>query len=51
MEADQQPIVDIVGEKVALGPHRRELPPPYQKWIHDFEVTRTLGARLRPMTR
>jgi hypothetical protein len=28
------------GEKVALGPHRRDLLPVYQRWINDFEVTR-----------
>ena len=45
-----QPIINIVGEKVALGPHRRDLLPLYQKWINDFEVTRTLAVGLRPMT-
>ena len=44
------PIVNIVGEKVALGPHRRDLLPLYQRWINDFEVTRTLGVDMRPMT-
>jgi RimJ/RimL family protein N-acetyltransferase len=46
----EQPIVNIWGEKVALGPHRRELLPLYQRWINDFEVTRTLAATLRPMS-
>ncbi len=45
------PIVNITGEKIALGPARRELVPLYQKWMNDFEVVRTLGARLGPMTR
>ena len=27
---DQPPILNIIGEKVALGPHRRELLPLYQ---------------------
>ena len=44
------PIVNIEGEKVALGPHRRDLLPLYQRWINDFEVTRTLGVDMRPMT-
>jgi RimJ/RimL family protein N-acetyltransferase len=35
---------------VALGPRRRDLLPLYLKWINDFEVLRTLGAPLRPMT-
>jgi diamine N-acetyltransferase len=46
----EQPIINISGEKVALGPLRRELLPLYQKWINDFEVTRTLGIGWRPMT-
>jgi RimJ/RimL family protein N-acetyltransferase len=54
MAAVQQPeqpiIINITGEKIALGPIRRDLLPLYQRWINDFEVTRTLGARLRPMT-
>jgi RimJ/RimL family protein N-acetyltransferase len=44
------PILNITGEKVALGPIRRDLLPLYQKWINDFEVTRTLAAGFRPMT-
>jgi RimJ/RimL family protein N-acetyltransferase len=46
----EQPIINITGEKAALGPIRRDLLPLYQRWINDFEVTRTLGARLQPMT-
>ncbi|MBI4496920.1 MAG: GNAT family N-acetyltransferase [Chloroflexi bacterium] len=46
-----EPILNIVGEQVALGPHRRDLLPLYLKWINDFEVIRTLGAvPMRPMT-
>jgi RimJ/RimL family protein N-acetyltransferase len=46
----EQPIININGDKVALGPLRRDLLPLYQKWINDFEVTRTLGVGWRPMT-
>jgi RimJ/RimL family protein N-acetyltransferase len=50
-EASEQPILNIVGEKVALGPLRRELLPLYQRWINDFSVLETLGsAGLRPTT-
>jgi RimJ/RimL family protein N-acetyltransferase len=45
-----EPIVNIVGDKVALGPRRRDLLPLYLKWINDFEVVRNLGIALRPMT-
>jgi RimJ/RimL family protein N-acetyltransferase len=55
MESDLQPapspILNIVGEKVALGPLRHELVPFYLKWVNDFEVVRTLTSRLRPTTR
>jgi RimJ/RimL family protein N-acetyltransferase len=47
---DQNPIVNIRGERVALGPIRRDLLPLYQRWINDWEVTRTLGHPMRPMT-
>jgi diamine N-acetyltransferase len=50
-ENEQTPVINITGEKVALGPIRRDLLPLYQRWMNDFEVTRTLGARFRPMTR
>lgn len=45
-----EPILNVVGEKVALGPLRRDLLPLLQRWINDFEVTRTLASRLVPMT-
>jgi diamine N-acetyltransferase len=48
--SNDQAVLNIVGEKVALGPHRRDLLSLYQRWINDFEVTRTLAAGLRPMT-
>ncbi len=45
-----EPILNITGEKVALGPIRRDLLPLYGRWVNDFEVTRTLGIGVRPMT-
>ena len=44
------PIVNIVGERVALGPHRRDLNPLYQRWVNDFAGLRTLAARPVPVT-
>lgn len=38
------PIINITGDKVALGPLRRDLLHLYQQWVNDFEVMRTLGA-------
>jgi diamine N-acetyltransferase len=49
-EGGEPPILNIIGERVALGPIRRDLLPLYQRWINDWEVTRTLGHPLRPMT-
>ena len=43
-------IINIQGEKVALGPLRRELLPLYQAWINDFAVTRTLLFAMRPVS-
>jgi diamine N-acetyltransferase len=50
-DSTQAPIVNIVGEKVALGPLRRDLIPLWVKWLNDFEVTMMLGVvGPRPMT-
>src|SRR5688572_592084 len=49
-EKPEAPILNITGEKVALGPIRRDLLPHYLRWINDFEVTRTLSAGFQPMT-
>lgn len=47
--SEEQPIANIVGELVALGPLRRDLLPVYYRWINDFGATRNLGM-MRPMT-
>lgn len=44
------PIVNIVGERVALGPLRRDLIPLYLKWRNDFWIQRTYGSPLKPVT-
>src|SRR5438105_2531929 len=43
------PILNIVGEKVALGPLLRQHLPLNARWLNDFEVLSTTSA-LRPMT-
>jgi RimJ/RimL family protein N-acetyltransferase len=43
----ETPFVNILGERVALGPLRRDLP--YQRWLNAFETTRTVG-KSHPMT-
>ena len=49
-DSDRLPVVNIVGEKVALGPLRRDLIPLYQRWRNDYEVQRTFGDLPRPVT-
>lgn len=46
----EHPIVNIVGERVALGPLRRDLVPLYQRWRNDFVVQRTFGDVPAPYT-
>ena len=44
------PIVNIIGEKVALGPLRKDLIHTYTRWYNDFNTLRTLGAMPVPLT-
>lgn len=50
LSAAERPLVNIVGQRVALGPQRRELLPLYQRWVNDFFTLRTLGLAPIPMT-
>ncbi|MBX6341026.1 MAG: GNAT family N-acetyltransferase [Thermomicrobiaceae bacterium] len=45
----EEPVLNIVGERVALGPLRRDLAPLYQRWVNDFETVRAYG-QARPYT-
>jgi RimJ/RimL family protein N-acetyltransferase len=45
-----QPIVSFAGERVALGPLRRDLVPLYLRWVNDLEVLQTLTALAWPIT-
>jgi len=47
---DEQPVLNIVGELVALGPLRKDLLPLYGRWINDFGTVRNLSPPPRPMT-
>jgi diamine N-acetyltransferase len=47
---EQEPLINIAGERVALGPLQRDLLPVYQRWANDFAGLHTLGASIRPMT-
>lgn len=45
-----EPIINIRGQKVGLGPMEPELAPLLKRWINAFETTRTIGLEARPMT-
>jgi RimJ/RimL family protein N-acetyltransferase len=44
-----RPVYNLVGERVALGPLRRDLLPLYVRWLNDFEVVTSYGLRVRTM--
>jgi RimJ/RimL family protein N-acetyltransferase len=45
-----RPIVNVVGELVALGPARRDLVPLLCRWDNDFAMRRTQGGTPAPWT-
>lgn len=49
--SEGEPILMLRGERVGLGPIRRDLLETYQRWFNDLRVTRTLGVPMMPMTR
>jgi RimJ/RimL family protein N-acetyltransferase len=42
--------MNIVGERVALGPLRQDLVPLYHRWRNDFWIQRSYGGSLAPTT-
>lgn len=44
------PVFNIVGEKVALGPLRKDLVSTYTQWYNNFYTLRTLGTTPVPLT-
>ena len=48
---EEKPIINIAGEKVALGPTHKGLLPFFEKWDNDFSVSIMSGDPLRPVTR
>lgn len=44
------PLLNIVGERIALGPLRRDLVPLYARWRNDFYIQRTFGNLPSPVT-
>ena len=45
------PVLNVFGEKVALGPLRHDLMPLYDRWLNDFEAGLAYFLQLRPHTR
>jgi RimJ/RimL family protein N-acetyltransferase len=43
MQRDDAPVINILGDQVALGPLRRDLIPTYTRWRNDFIVGRTMN--------
>ena len=50
-ESDARPILNVVGQPVALGPQRRDLMPLVERWLNDFTILAPLDVPLRPLTR
>ncbi len=48
---EEEPIINIYGEKVALGPFHRGVLPLLSKWDNDFEVSFFSGDPLRSVPR
>ena len=48
MGSDEPPIVNVVGDRVALGPLRRDLLPEYQRWVNDLATAGRVGMVPEP---
>ncbi len=48
MTFEEPPVINLTGQKVALGPLRKDLVPLYHRWLNDFEVIRTLNIGIGP---
>jgi len=49
--ATGEPIINLRGQRVGLGPLEPTMLADFTRWINDFETVRTLGLDPRPMTR
>ena len=47
-QAERAPLLNIVGEQVALGPQTKDLVPLLTRWVNDFEVAFYSGDPLQP---
>jgi diamine N-acetyltransferase len=44
------PVLNVVGERVALGPLQRDLLPAYQRWANDLSAAERLALLPQPVT-
>jgi RimJ/RimL family protein N-acetyltransferase len=47
---EHRPIINILGDRVALGPPRRDLLPTYERWMNDFDTLYLAGYIPGPRT-
>lgn len=47
----EKPVLNISGDKVALGPLQKSMIPAFVKWENDFAVSLMSGSPLRPISR
>lgn len=45
----ERPVVNVVGDRVALGPLVHELLPTYRRWLNDFATLALIDRRFRPL--
>jgi hypothetical protein len=48
--SSEAPLLNVVGERVALGPLREDLLPVYGRWINDLGTTRMMEFSPGPVT-
>ncbi len=47
----EKPIINILGDKIALGPIQKSMLPTFLKWENDFTVSLMGGNQLKPVSR
>ncbi len=50
MLTPDEPVLNMRGSRVGLGPLSPDLLPVYQRWLNDFELLAMLDRRFRPLT-
>ncbi|MDQ5823855.1 MAG: GNAT family N-acetyltransferase [Chloroflexota bacterium] len=46
----KRPVINILGEKVALGPYDKGIVETYHRWVNDFDTLRLGGLPIKPRT-